>query len=85
MTISLVKGLVSGAGGWGKKQALVFLCLLITRGQCATGHEPFSSPESVVSWSRGRTMRTGRLQIKPSVSGDENGHEQNSLIEKAWY
>ena len=28
---------------------------------------PFSSPEPVVSWSR------GRLQIKPSGSGDENG------------
>ena len=31
---------------------------------------PFSSPESVVSWSR------GRLQIKPSGSGDENGRLQ---------
>ena len=29
--------------------------------------KPFSSPEPVVSWSR------GRLQIKPSGSGDENG------------
>ena len=36
----------------------------------------FSSPEPVVSWSRGRETRgwaTGRLQIKPSGSGDENG------------
>ena len=35
---------------------------------------PFSSPEPVVSWSRGRETRgsTGRLQIKPSGSGDEN-------------
>ena len=32
---------------------------------------PFSSPEPVVSWSRGRETR-GRLQIKPSGSGDEN-------------
>ena len=34
----------------------------------------FSSPEPVVSWSRGRETRgsTGRLQIKPSGSGDEN-------------
>ena len=36
--------------------------------------ETFSSPEPVVSWSRGRETRgyTGRLQIKPSGSGDEN-------------
>ena len=33
----------------------------------------FSSPEPVVSWSRGRERR-GRLQIKPSGSGDENAH-----------
>ena len=36
---------------------------------------PFSSPEPVVSWSRGRETRvghTGRLEIKPSGSGDEN-------------
>ena len=35
----------------------------------------FSSPEPVVSWSRGRETRgsdTGRLQIKPSGCGDEN-------------
>ena len=32
-----------------------------------TWSPPFSSPEPVVSWSR------GRLQIKPSGSGDENG------------
>ena len=32
---------------------------------------PFSSPEPVVSWSRGRETR-GQLQIKPSGSGDEN-------------
>ena len=34
-----------------------------------------SSPEPVVSWSRGRETRgsdTGRLQIKPSGCGDEN-------------
>ena len=30
----------------------------------------FSSPQPVVSWSRGRETR---LQIKPSGSGDENG------------
>ena len=36
--------------------------------------DPFSSPESFVSWSRGRETRgyTGRLQIKPSGYGDEN-------------
>ena len=36
---------------------------------------PFSSPEPVVSWSRGRETRVGhtvRLEIKPSGSGDEN-------------
>ena len=35
----------------------------------------FSSPEPVVSWSRGRETRssaTDWLQIKPSGSGDEN-------------
>jgi len=32
----------------------------------------FSSPEPVVSWSRGLETR-GSLQIKPSGSGDENG------------
>ena len=43
------------------------------------GGYAFSSPEPVVSWSRGRETRgsagsaTGRLQIKPSGSGDENG------------
>ena len=31
-------------------------------------HVPFSSPESVVS------LATGRLQIKPTGSGDENTH-----------
>ena len=31
----------------------------------------FSSPEPVVSWSRGGET-TGRLQFKPSGSGDEN-------------
>ena len=43
MTISVEKGLVSGAGGWGLgaggwggKRALVFLGLIIPRGQCAT-------------------------------------------------
>ena len=37
--------------------------------------DTFSSPEPVVSWSRGRETRgsaTGRLQIKPSGCGDEN-------------
>ena len=37
--------------------------------------DSFSSPEPVVSWSRGRETRgsaTGRLQIKPRGSGDEN-------------
>ena len=33
--------------------------------------DSFSSPEPVVSWSRGRETR-GRLQIKPSGSGDKN-------------
>ena len=34
----------------------------------------FSSPEPVVSWSRGLETRgsTGSLQIKPGGSGDEN-------------
>ena len=43
----------------------------------ALGLTPFSSPcpEPVVSWSRNWKTRgaTGRLQIKPSGSGDENG------------
>ena len=33
-------------------------------------------PEPVVSWSRGRETTTGRLQIKPSGSGDENDYLQ---------
>ena len=40
-----------------------------------TVFDSFSSPEPVVSWSRVRETRgsaTGRLQIKPSGSGDEN-------------
>ena len=32
------------------------------------GVHSFSSPEPVISW-----LRAGRLQIKPSGSGDENG------------
>ena len=36
------------------------------------GGGEFSSPEPVVSWSRVRETR-GRLQIKPSGAGDENG------------
>ena len=32
------------------------------------GGKPFSSPELVVSWSRGLSLR-----MKPSGSGDENG------------
>ena len=41
----------------------------------ALGLTPFSSPEPVVSWSRGWETRgaTGWLQIKSSGSGDENG------------
>ena len=40
----------------------------------ANGEWPISFPEPVISWSRGRETRvTGRLQIKPSGSGDENG------------
>ena len=41
----------------------------------SSGGYAFSSPEPVVSWSRGRETRgsaTGWLQIKPSGSGDEN-------------
>ena len=42
---------------------------------------PFSSPEPVVSWSRGRETRTtGRLQIKPSGSGDENAFMADSIV-----
>ena len=41
---------------------------------CSQAHSSFSSPEPVVSWSR------GRLQIKPSGSGDKNG--QSSLTTK---
>ena len=43
------------------------------------GVQTFSSPEHVVSWSRGKETRgTGRLQIKPSGSGDENGVQTNA-------
>ena len=45
----------------------------------SSGQIPFSSPEPVVSWSRGR----GRLQIKPSGSGDENGRYRMS--ENFWH
>ena len=34
---------------------------------------PFSSAEPVVTWSGNEGRATGRLQIKPSGSGDENG------------
>ena len=39
------------------------------RAETSRGESPFSFPEPVVSWSRGRET----LQIKPSGSGDENG------------
>ena len=39
----------------------------------------FSSPEPVVSWSR------GRLQIKPSGSGDENELKANDPGDEFWH
>ena len=55
-------------------------CSMMSLGTSSTSlrsllRKQFSSPEPVVSWSRGRERRgraTGRLQIKPSGSGDEN-------------
>ena len=61
-----------------KSQNVAFFILRKSRNDPLLRTQPtsLSSPEPVVSWSRGRETRgytdTGRLQIKPSGSGDEN-------------